>query len=320
MSWKKKLATGITLISASTFTIHLINKYIYFSATLDNLLSNPSGSYYEWKFGKIYYTTKGKGSPLLLIHDLTTFSSGYEWHKTVTELAKTNTVYCIDLLGCGKSDKPNLTYTNYLYVQLISDFIKHVIGDKTDIIATGESSSFAVAACHNDPSIIGKIILVNPLDIRLLSKIPTKRTKIVSKFINLPIIGTFLYNILTRKDTIEELFTTKYYYSSEKIEKNTIDTYYETAHIGNASSKYLFASLCGHYTTINIRHCLSSLTNSVYLIVGNGIPNGIEIAEKYKDILPSIEITEMDNTKYLPQLENTNEFVEQVNVFLGDEF
>ena len=94
------------------------------------------GSYYEWKFGKIYYTKKGDGKPLLLIHDLTTSSSAYEWNKVIDKFSKTNTVYCLDLLGCGRSDKPNLTYTNYLYVQLLTDFIKHVIGDKTDIIAT----------------------------------------------------------------------------------------------------------------------------------------------------------------------------------------
>ena len=46
MSWKKKLAAGTALLGLSTLTIHMINKFVYFSATLDNLLSNPSGSYY----------------------------------------------------------------------------------------------------------------------------------------------------------------------------------------------------------------------------------------------------------------------------------
>ena len=168
MSWKKNLFIGTALAGATTLTIHLINKFIYFSATLDNLLSNPSGSYYEWKFGKIYFTKTGEGKPILLIHDLNTFSSAHEWYFIKDQLSKTNTVYCIDLLGCGRSDKPNLIYTNYLYVQLISDFIKHVIGEKCDVIATGESGSFAVAACQNDSSIIDKIIMVNPADISIL--------------------------------------------------------------------------------------------------------------------------------------------------------
>ena len=48
-----------------------------------------------------------------------------------------NTVYTLDLLGCGKSDKPNFTYTNFLYVQLVTDFINNVIGEKADVIVTG---------------------------------------------------------------------------------------------------------------------------------------------------------------------------------------
>ena len=158
MSLKKKIITGITLSSTSALIIHIINKFIYYSASLDNLLDNPSGTYYDWKFGKIYYKKTGNGYPLLLIHDLNTFSSGHEWNRVLKQLSKTNTVYRIDLLGCGRSDKPNLTYTNYLYAQLISDFIKRVIGQKTNVIATGESGSFVISACNNDDSIIKKII------------------------------------------------------------------------------------------------------------------------------------------------------------------
>ena len=55
---------------------------------------------------------------------------------------KDHTVYTIDLLGFGRSEKPNLTYTNYLYVQLVTDFIQNIIGEKTDIIASNESISF----------------------------------------------------------------------------------------------------------------------------------------------------------------------------------
>ena len=68
----------------------------------------------------------------------------------------------LDLLGYGLSDKPNMTYTNYLYVQLILDFIKNVIGEKTDIVASGDSSSIAIMACHNDPESIRNVILLNP--------------------------------------------------------------------------------------------------------------------------------------------------------------
>ena len=64
----------------------------------------------------------GSGSPVLLVHNFDVCSSMHEWNNIEAELAKTNTVYSIDLLGCGCSERPILTYTNFLYVQLINDF------------------------------------------------------------------------------------------------------------------------------------------------------------------------------------------------------
>ena len=88
------------------------------------------------------------------------------------KLEKKHTVYTIDLLGCGRSDKPNLTYTNYLYVQLITNFIKDVIGEKTDVIATGTSSSFTVMACNMEKNLFKKLILINPEDLKDSAKTP----------------------------------------------------------------------------------------------------------------------------------------------------
>ncbi|MEZ3485728.1 MAG: alpha/beta fold hydrolase [Lachnospiraceae bacterium] len=320
MSWKKKFITIATLSSASTLTIHMINKFIDFCASLDNLLDNPSGTYYNWKFGEIYYKKTGHGSPLLLIHDLTVYSSGHEWSKVLSDLSKEHTVYRIDLLGCGRSDKPNLTYTNYLYVQLISDFIKHIIGEQTDIIATGLSGALAVAACHNDNSIIRKVILINPPDVKTLAMVPDRHSKLLLQLINFPIIGTLLYNLLTRREDIENTFKESYFCDCKKIDNNTVSTYYEAAHMGNGSPKHLFSSLSGRYTTVNMEHFMKSLTNSIYMISGEQMDNLSKIKGQYKTLLPSIESTTIAKSKYLPQLEQPDEFIEQVNLFLDDEF
>lgn len=314
MKWKKKLATCAALITLATLIMHLINKLIYFVATLENLLSKTEGEYYDWRFGKIFYKKQGSGEPLLLIHDLTSGSSCHEWHKLADDLSRTNTVYIIDLLGCGKSDKPNLTYTNFLYVQLITDFIKHIIGCKTNIIASGESGSFTLMACKNDNSIINKIMLINPTDLTSLAKIPTKRTKMLKFLIYIPILGTLLYNILNTKQSIEKMFLTDYYYDSSKIEDKTIRTYYECAHTLNPRPKYLFASLKGRYTNANILHCLKSIDNSIFIIAGGGNPNNKAIAEQYQSYMPSIEIVEIQKSKALPQLECPLDVYEQINI------
>ena len=320
MGWKKKITLTTLLTGSAALGIHLINKAIYLSSIVDNALNNSDGNYYEWKFGKIFYEKTGEGKPILLVHDLSTFSSSMEWNKIIKNFSQDHTVFAIDLLGCGRSDKPNITYTNFLYVQMITDFIKNVIKEKTDILATGLSGSFVLGACHNDHDIIDNIILINPSDMKAISKIPTKSTKILTKLINLPLVGTLLYNLLTTEKNIHLTFSGKYYYDCSKIDNQLIKIYYEAAHCGNASSKFLFASICGYYTTANISLYLEGLNNSIFIIVGEKEENQMEYAKQYQALLPSVEIIEIENTKYLPQLEKADEFIKNVSILLDSDY
>lgn len=314
MNWKKKLTTCTALIVFATFIAHIINKFIYLMATVDSLLSKRDGNYYEWRFGKIFYTKQGSGTPILLIHDLNVCSSEYEWKKIISELSKTNTVYALDLLGCGKSEKPNITYTNYLYVQLVTDFVKQIIGEKTDVIATGNSGSFVLMACKNDKTIINKIMLINPTSISSLAQNATKKTKILKLLITMPVVGTLLYNILHSKESIEQTCMAEYFYNPHSLDEELIKVYHESSHNENSSSKFLFASIKGRYTNVNIIECLKHLDNSIFIITGEGNPDYQKIAEHYQSYTPSIEIQKIAKTKFLPQLEAPKKVLEQIKL------
>ena len=149
MKTRNKLLTILILSTGAASTTALINKAIKLSATSKHLLNENNSRCYKWRLGNIHYTKEGTGKPILLVHDFSPSASSYEWTKLSNKLAANHTVYRIDLLGFGRSEKPNLTYTNYLYVQLLSDFIKSEIGHRTDVIATGASSSLAIMACAN---------------------------------------------------------------------------------------------------------------------------------------------------------------------------
>lgn len=319
MSWKKKAITISALSALTTFTIHLANKIIDISATSENHEQNTAGSYFDWKFGNIYYEKYGEGEPVLLIHDFSAGSSSYEWHRIIDKLAKSHLVYTIDLLGCGRSEKPSITYTNYLYVQLITDFINQVIDSPCDVIATGISGSFAIAAVQNNKNLINRIILVNPEDVNKLNKMPSKRSKSLTWFLNMPVFGTYFYNILVKRRLITDKFKNEYFYDHYKLKEEYINNYYETAHLDHSSSKYLLSSLLGHYTTVNVYHCMKSLTNSIFIISGDEDSRNADIACKYESILPSIEIMKIEDTKHLPQLERPDAFIEQLAVILSYE-
>ena len=153
------------------------------------------------------------------------------WKNIIKTLSENRTVYTLDLLGCGRSEKPDLTYTNYLYVQLVNDFIKNIIKEKSDVIVTGQSSSFVLGACQNNREIIGNIIMINPADIYTTAHIPTNSSRILTKLILLPLVGTLLYNILVRKDNIEKRFREQYFSDKSKIKQTyglTLPHWYES--------------------------------------------------------------------------------------------
>lgn len=319
LGWKRKVGFVATFTGAMLETMHIINRVFSYIATADDYLNKDSYKYYNWRFGKIAYKKKGNGSPILLVHNFNVCSSSDEWKNIEGELSKTNTVYSIDLLGCGCSDHPALTYTNFLYVQLITDFIKHVIGEKTDIIVSGDSSSFVLMASANDETIINRITMINPQNLISLAKVPTKRTKLIKHLLFTPVIGTFIYNMKINKRTISQDFKSSYYYDQNAVSEKDILTCFESSHKDRGRSKYLYACQKSRYTNANILFCLSKLNNSIFIIIGNGNPENTLSASQYQNQLPSIEIVGIDNTKQLPHVEKPDEFIEQIRILFSDE-
>ena len=84
-------------------------------------------------------------------------------------------------------------------MQLLTDFIKNVIGEKTDVIVSRDSSPFVLMTCANDDTLIDRIIMINPQSLVSLAKVPSKQSKLLKNILYMPVIGTFIYNIKTRK-------------------------------------------------------------------------------------------------------------------------
>lgn len=314
---KKGVRNFLILTTLTTVGIYGVNKAISFLSTMKNILKTDQGRFYEWKYGNIFYTKLGKGSPVLLIHDLNPSSSSQEWEKISKSLSKKHTVYTVDLLGCGRSDKPNLTYTNYLYVQMITDFIKNVIGERTSLVSTGGSGSFTIMACNMDPEYFDKLILINPLNLSELAKIPSKRKNALKFLVDLPIIGTMIYNILYSRKGVEASFYTEYYFKNHLVPDSVLDTYYESAHLDNSKGKYLLSSIKAHYTNINIAHALEKVNNNIYLICSKENENSGDIVNSYHYYNSSIEAAYVDNSKYLPQLEVPEKLLKHLELFLA---
>lgn len=318
---KKKNKTLLEILGSCAFTlssIYAVNRIIFSLAERKSHLYSPESEIYKHKHGKIHYTKSGSGSPLLLIHELNSSSSSYEWHEVISDFSKNHTVYALDLLGCGHSSKPAITYTNCLYTQLIHDFINEIICDVPDVIATGISSSFVIMTEKMYPGTIGKMIFVNPTNFKEAGKYPSQMDVYQKMLFDSPIIGTTIYNLYHSRTALLQKFSldSLNYHSENK--GKYLRRYYEAAHLGGSSSKYLFSSLKFHYLGCNIEASYCSLKNPICVIVGEEMDDTINMADYSVCLNPNTEIAIIPNSKYLPQIDSSEAFLDICNTYLSE--
>lgn len=308
----RKFNKNLFYIFLTFFVIGIINKLIFLFSSMKSNVYTSSGHYYQWKFGKIFYTVQGYGKPLLLISSLYNGSSETEYYKLINKLSKKHKVYTIDLIGYGKSDKLNMTYTAFLYVQLISDFINDVIKEPANIISTSSSCAFVTMACYQNPDLFNKLLLINPLKTTLLTKNPTKKDQVIKYLLETPILGTTVYNLKHSRGCIKKQLT-KAFYNKNKVKNKYINNLYEASHLNGVNNKYVYASQKCKYLNVNINNALENVNNSIYIAIGEFYNN--EVIEDYLTKNPSIEYSIITNAKVLPQLENPKEIIEICNIY-----
>ncbi|MCD8014632.1 MAG: alpha/beta fold hydrolase [Lachnospiraceae bacterium] len=303
---KSTMHTTAAIIGA----LHGVNRYI--DSTIEANATKLSGKIYHWKQGDVFYKVSGEGSPLLLIHDLNVFSSEYEWKSITAALSENHTVYAIDLPGCGRSDKPAITYTSYFYVQLVADFTKSIIKEKTTVVTSGLSASFAVLANSMHKSLFQRIIMINPPSLSTMKIGPTNRSKVIMCLMNLPIFGKTYYYFSTNKNNTEYYLSEKCFYNPFNLRETETKASYLAAHYGKGSGKYLFASLNGNYLNADLTAAIKNTDTQLELIIGEHEPYAKEIMNGYKELNDTITVTVIPETKKFPHMEAPDKIIAQI--------
>ena len=77
--------------------------------------------YIEVAGAKVHYIEKGQGDPILFLHGNPT--SSYLWRNIIPYLTPWGRCIALDLIGMGKSDKPDIDYRFFDHVKYVEGFI-----------------------------------------------------------------------------------------------------------------------------------------------------------------------------------------------------
>lgn len=248
-------------------------------AVNQTVTATVTGQYWQWREQNIYYVQAGTNPttnpPLLLIHGFG--ASTDHWRKNIAELQGDFSVYAIDLLGFGRSSKPDWVYSGTLWEEQLYAFIQEVIGQP--VILAGNSLGGYVALCvaGNHPEWARGLILLNsagPFS-DADSKTPQKPSlkqrlqKAIRSLLLQPWTSFLLFQYTRRKSMIRRTLKQVYLDQSAVTEQLVEDIYRPSCDRGAAK---VFASVFKSPRGDKVDELLQRLQVPLLLLWGEGDP------------------------------------------------
>ena len=278
-----------------------------YTENLPYLLSSK-GKIYESSLGNIYYNKTGQGSPVLLIHNLYDgYGSSYEWSRMIPYLAKDHTVYSVDLIGCGRSDKCYMIYTNFMFSSLIYQFVRDVIKEPVHLVTSGSSSAFGVMAAVLREDLFTKITMLNPGSLDDGKKGTCILDRILYGIRSIPAIGPFIYNMKHTKKAIQYRLDHEGFYNIASYYSYDWKSMYKAAHTKQNKAIYLVNSINAHFTNIDISDALTKLSIPIRLILCEPTPESAENASAIMKLSKNCKCRIMNQAKAMAALERPDE-------------
>lgn len=279
------------------------------------------GQYWHWRGHDIYYVISGTAHspypPLLLVHGFG--ASTDHWRKNVEELSREFQVFAIDLLGFGRSAKPNLQYSGELWRDQLHDFITEVIAQPAVLAGNslGGYASLCVAAQH--PQSASGLILINsagPFSDSEPKPEPTFVRKLLSRTMRSLFLQdwvAFLVFQNTRRKSVIRKTLEKVYVDRSAVTDRLVEEIYRPS--GDPGAFRVFASIFRTPRGETVDRLLEQLTCPLLMLWGEGDPwmKVRERGAKFQQYYP--QLTEYYlNAGHCPH----DEIPSQVNSLIGD--
>lgn len=250
--------------------------------------SSIPGVYWQWRGHRIYYLKAGakqaQRPPLLLVHGFG--ASTDHWRKNIWALQADFEVWAIDLLGFGRSAKPELAYSGELWRDQLQDFIKEVIG--TGVVLAGNSLGGYISLCvaaEYPESVLGVILLnsAGPFsDGGMTSKKPNPLQSLVRSILLQPWASYWLFQYMRQRGNIRKTLEKVYLDKNAVTEELVEDIYRPSCDTGAAQ---VFASVFKTPQGKTVDKLLQEIKCPLLLLWGEADPwmNSQERGAKFRE-------------------------------------
>jgi len=283
MRWRKAAAAGGAALGAAALYNVTATHGI---SPLQNELGGESCELL-WRGYRVAYTRHGSGEPVLLVHGIYAGASSNEWRHTVDALAERYTVFALDLIGFGRSDRPKLRYTPAFYQAFLGDVMGRLGRGPLAVVASSLSAAHVVALTARDPRHVMALALIEPTGLGQLSGPPTTAQGAAQLLLEAPIVGTSAYNALTSPASVRR-FLQEIYVDDRLVTDELVESYVRNAR--QPGARYAVSSFVGGQLNIDIRQPLRRVRQPMLVLWGEQArQNPVQHAHGFRVLKPEAD-------------------------------
>jgi pimeloyl-ACP methyl ester carboxylesterase len=273
---------------------------------------------WSWHGSEIFATEAGAGPPVLLVHGVYAGASSYEFRKLFPLLAQRHRVVAFDLIGCGLSDKPKLSYNAELFVEQIADALDAFADEPVAVVASSLGAAFAIRAASRAHDRIARLAVICPTGLGgTLDKGPTGPGPAITALFRTPLLGEAAFNALASKASIRSFLRKQVYADPAHVTREVVDHYYAVTH--QPGARYVPAAFAGGALDCDVARDLPFLTIPLHVLWGERAPaiNPRSNADEFLRLARDARLTTFANSGLLPHEEEPEAVGEALGDFLG---
>ncbi|WP_341737405.1 alpha/beta fold hydrolase [Microcoleus sp. CAWBG640] len=255
-------------------------------------------------------------TPIILLHGFGA-SIGH-WRHNLAALAESHTVYALDLLGFGASQKAPLNYSVSVWVDQVYDFWLTFVRKPVILVGNSIGSLICLAAAAAHPDMVAGIVMISLPDPSVRAEaVPSwllPAIELVESIFVSPLILRPLF-YLVRKPSFVRRWAAFAYSGPDAITDELVDILSGPAGDRGSARAFcaLFKAVGSSQFGPSVKSVLRNLKIPMLLIWGRQdrmIPPQFAKPHKFVECSPNyVELVELDNAGHCPQ----DECPEQVN-------
>jgi pimeloyl-ACP methyl ester carboxylesterase len=279
------------------------------SRTTHEVDSARDTEYLELEGSWIRYSVTGGGPPVVLVHGW--LSSSRIWRRLVGRLAQRFTVYTLDLVGFGDSDKPISGYGIRYGSRLLYAFCAHFGLSRVAVIGHDVGGTMAVKLAADHPDVVARLILVaTPADEDQVD-LPT-----LLWLATLPVVGPLFYTLGRFFRPLRRLWVRPFVLDAEDLTEEVVDD------AGKSTPAAMSKTLSVMQREVSRGRLVRQAgIIKVPVLIITGEEDQVVDPRATDDWIRTVpaEVVFLDECGHLPMLERTAEFDARVLAFLtGD--